>query len=67
MEPVRVQETVWIVPTVHCSVPLGAVRVKAPAILKFVSDRSVTVASAVLLMRTLTLDDMASGTVQVYL
>ena len=53
----------WSVLTPHFSPPLGAVRVREPVILKVASEVSATVASAVLVTRTLTVALMLSGTV----
>src|SRR2546425_13265803 len=66
IEPVLVQVMVWAVPTPHFSPPLGAVTVREPTILKFASDVSVTVASAVLVTRTLTVELILSGTVHAH-
>ena len=52
MEPVRLQVRFSDVPTVHFSFPLGAVRVKAPRILKLALESSNTVVSAVFVTRT---------------
>ena len=66
IEPVLVQVMVWAVPTPHFSPPLGAVTVREPTILKFASEVSATVASAVLVTRTLTVELILSGTVHAY-
>src|SRR5438093_13411376 len=66
IEPVFVQVMFWTVLTPHFSPPLGAVTVREPTILKFASDVSVTVASAVLVTRTLTVELILSGTVHAY-
>src|SRR5437899_2493572 len=66
IEPVLVQVMFWAVPTPHFSPPLGAVRVREPTILKFASEVSATEASALLVTRTLTVELILSGTVQVY-
>src|SRR2546428_12841706 len=62
--PVAVQVIVRLDATVHCSPPLGAVTVKAARILKAASDASETVESLASVIRTLTVVEMSSGTVQ---
>src|SRR2546425_909922 len=54
----------WEEPTVHVSPPLGAVRAREPRILKFAGDVWVIVASLLRVIRTLTVVEIASGTVQ---
>src|SRR2546422_4278155 len=66
IEPVFVQVMFWTVLTPHFSPPLGAVTVREPTILKFASEVSTTVTSAVLVTRTLTVELMLSGTVHAY-
>src|SRR5947199_5851410 len=66
IEPVFVQVMFWTVLTPHFSPPLGAVTVKEPTILKFASEVSTTVTSAVLVTRTLTVELILSGTVHAY-
>ena len=51
-------------PTIHVSPPFGAVRVRAPWILKFEPELEVTVASSTFVIRTRTVAEIASGTVQ---
>src|SRR5437870_11074607 len=51
-------------PTIQVSPPLGAVRAREPRILKFAGDVWVTVASLLRVIRTLTVVEIASGTVQ---
>src|SRR2546422_8226918 len=55
---------VRVSPTIHVSPPLGAVRARAPRILKFAGDVWVTVASLLRVILTLTVVEIASGTVQ---
>src|SRR3989442_12621960 len=55
---------VRVSPTIHVSPPLGAVRAREPRILKFAGDVWVTVASLLRVIRTLTVVEIASGTVQ---
>src|SRR2546429_6978672 len=55
---------VWVEPTIHVSPPLGAVRAREPRILKFAGDVEVTVASLLRVILTLTVVEIASGTVQ---
>src|SRR5207253_691920 len=62
--PVVVQVIVRLAPTVQTSPPLGAESVKPARIVKAASDASVTVASPVSVIRTLTVVESASGTVQ---
>src|SRR5437870_6005540 len=66
IEPVFVQVMFWTVLTPHFSPPLGAVTVREPTILKFASEVSTTVTSAVLVTRTLTVELILSGTVHAY-
>src|SRR5712691_8778425 len=66
IEPVFVEVMFWTVLTPHFSPPLGAVTVREPAILKFASEVSTTVASALLVTRTLTVELILSGTVHAY-
>src|SRR6058998_661729 len=66
IEPVFVQVMFWTVLTPLFSPPLGAVTVREPTILKFASEVSTTVTSAVLVTRTLTVELMLSGTVHAY-
>src|SRR2546427_12091045 len=54
-------------PTIHVSPPLGAVSTREPWILKFAGDVWVTVASLRRVILTLTVVEIASGTVQVKL
>src|SRR5437867_12697377 len=56
----------WTVLTPHFSPPLGAVRVREPTILKLASEVSTSVASALLVTRTLTVGLILSGTVHAY-
>src|SRR3989475_11164396 len=51
-------------PTIHVSPPLGAVSTREPWILKFAGDVWVTVASLRRVILTLTVVEIASGTVQ---
>src|SRR5216117_2133321 len=62
--PALVQVMVWVEPTTHVSPPLGAVRAREPRILKFAGDVWVTVASLLRVTLTLTVVEIASGTVQ---
>src|SRR5947209_1207904 len=55
---------VWVEPTIHVSPPLGAVRARAPRILKFAGDVEVTAVSLLRVILTLTVVEIASGTVQ---
>src|SRR5256885_6240941 len=55
---------VRVSPTIHVSPPLGAVRARAPRILKFAGELCVTVASLLRVILTLTVVEIASGTVQ---
>src|SRR5437899_10023842 len=64
IEPVLVQVMVWGEPTIHVSPPLGAVTVRAPWILKLDPELDVTLASSTLVIRTRTVAEMSSGTVQ---
>ena len=64
IEPLIVQVMVLRLPTSQFSEPLGAVRVRAPTILKLASDLSVTDASPVSVTRTLIVEEMALGIVQ---
>src|SRR5437867_383913 len=66
IEPVFVQVMFWTVLTPHFSPPLGAVRVREPTILKLASEVSTSVASALLVTRTLTVGLILSGTVHAY-
>src|SRR5881398_2051124 len=66
IESVFVQVMYWSVVTPHFSPPLGAVTVREPTILKFASEVSTTVTSAVLVTRTLTVELILSGTVHAY-
>src|SRR2546427_10153857 len=61
--PVEVQEIVLTAPTVQTSVPTGAVTDRPPLIVKTALEAAKTVASAVLVTRTLTLADAGAGTV----
>src|SRR5437899_12575967 len=54
-------------PTIHVSPPLGAVSTREPRILKFAGEVCVTVASVRRVILTLTVVEIASGTVQVKL
>src|SRR2546425_8803525 len=54
-------------PTIHVSPPLGAVSTREPRILKFAGEVCVTVASLRRVILTLTVVEIASGTVQVKL
>jgi hypothetical protein len=51
-------------PTSHVSPPLGAVRARAPRILKFAGELWVTVGSLLRVILTFTVVEIASGTVQ---
>src|SRR2546422_8489219 len=62
--PALVQVMVWVEPTTHVSPPLGAVRARAPRILKFAGDVEVTAVSLLRVILTLTVVEIASGTVQ---
>src|SRR2546429_3454249 len=62
--PPVVQAMLCDEPTVQTSPPLGAESVKPARIVKAASDASVTVASPVSVIRTLTVVESASGTVQ---
>src|SRR5438128_11698172 len=62
--PALVQVMVWVEPTTHVSPPLGAVRAREPRILKFCGDVWVTVVSLLRMILTLTVVEIASGTVQ---
>src|SRR2546426_1791 len=62
--PALVQVMVWVEPTTHVSPPLGAVRAREPRILKFAGDVWVTVPSLLRVILTLTVVEIASGTVQ---
>src|SRR5438876_158746 len=55
---------VRVSPTAHVSPPLGAVRARAPRILKFAGDVEVTAVSLLRVILTLTVVEIASGTVQ---
>src|SRR3989475_9687644 len=55
---------VRVSPTIHVSPPLGAVRARAPRILKFAGDVEVTAVSLLRVILTLTVVEIASGTVQ---
>src|SRR3989441_453156 len=55
---------VRVSPTAHVSPPLGAVKAREPRILKFAGDVWVTVASLLRVIRTFTVVEIASGTVQ---
>src|SRR2546425_919804 len=55
---------VRVSPTIHVSPPLGAVRARAPRILKFAGELCVTVASLLRVILTLTVVEIASGTAQ---
>src|SRR2546422_10761322 len=55
---------VRVSPTIHVSPPLGAVRARAPRILKFAGALCVSVASLLRVILTLTVVEIASGTVQ---
>src|SRR2546426_1062597 len=63
-DPVLVQVIVRLEPTVHFSPPLGAVRTKAPRILKSAFESSKTVESFTSVTRTRTVAERSSGTVQ---
>src|SRR2546428_6968924 len=65
--PALVQVIVWVEPTIHVSPPLGAVSTREPRILKFAGDVWVTVVSLRRVILTLTVVEIASGTVQVKL
>src|SRR5437867_950584 len=62
--PVVVQVIVRLDATVHSSPPLGAIRVRAPRILKSALESSKTVESFTSVTRTRTVAEMLSGTVQ---
>src|SRR2546427_11593108 len=62
--PALVQVMVWVEPTIHVSPPLGAVRARAPRILKFAGEVEVTAVSLLRVILTLTVVEIASGTVQ---
>src|SRR5438552_18057878 len=62
--PALVQVMVWVEPTIQVSPPLGAVRAREPRILKFAGDVWVTVPSLLRVILTLTVVEIASGTVQ---
>ena len=62
--PVLVQVMDWDEPVVHASPPLGAVMVSEPLIVKAAAEAAVTVASAFKVIRTFTVVEIASGTVQ---
>src|SRR5438445_11313701 len=62
--PALVQLLVRVSPTAHVSPPLGAVRARAPRILKFAGDVEVTAVSLLRVILTLTVVEIASGTVQ---
>ena len=64
IDPVLVQVMFREEPTVHASPPFGAVRVSEPLIVKVALEAAVTVASAFKVIRTFTLVEIASGTVQ---
>src|SRR5439155_1297058 len=66
-DPVVVQAICRVEPTTHSSPPLGAERMKPPRMVKVALESSRTVASAVLVTRTLTVVAALSGTVQVKL
>ena len=67
LAPFLVQVMAWLVPTSHFSRPvLGAVMVKLPLIARLESEISKTVVSLINKTLTLTVEDMASGTVQAY-
>src|SRR3989442_5674638 len=55
---------VRVSPTIHVSPPLGAVRARARRIWKFAGELCVTVASLLRVILTLTVVEIASGTVQ---
>src|SRR5437870_12458363 len=63
-EPVLVQVMFWDDPAVHVSPPFGAVRVSELLIVKVALEAAVTVASAFKVIRTFTVVEIASGTVQ---
>ena len=65
--PVFVQVMVRTSPTIHVSPPLGAVSTREPRILKFAGEVCVTVGSLRRVILTLTVVEIASGTVQVKL
>ena len=64
VDPVVVQVIWRVEPTTHSSAPLGAERMNPPRMLKLALLSSKTVASAVLVTRTLTVVEASSGTVQ---
>src|SRR5437773_840026 len=64
VDPVVVQAICRVEPTTHSSPPLGAERMKPPRMVKLALESSKTVASAVLVTRTLTVVEALSGTVQ---
>src|SRR5512143_1425955 len=66
MEPVRFQVIFWVEPTAQTSPLFGAVKTKAPLMMKLASDVSETEAllTSVILTRRLPL--IAYGTVQLY-
>ena len=64
IDPIRVQVMFRFSPTIHVSPPLGAVRVTAPWILKFDPELDVTLVSSTFVIRTRTVAEIASGTVQ---
>src|SRR5438132_13896862 len=61
--PVELHEIVLTAPTVQASVPTGAVTDRPPLMVKTALEAAKTVASAVLVTRTLTLEKARSGTV----
>src|SRR2546425_13363197 len=65
--PALVQVMVRVSPTAHVSPPLGAVRARAPRILKFAGDVEVTAVSLLRVILTLTVVEIAAGTVQAQL
>ena len=63
-EPVLVQVMLLVLPTIQISVPFGAATVTEPLIVKLALDRSETVESATLVIRTFTVAEILSGMVQ---
>ena len=62
--PVFVQVMFWIEPAIQISPVFGAVRVSEPLIARVAFESSVTVASAFRVIRTFTVVEITSGTVQ---
>src|SRR5437867_1117403 len=55
---------VWVEPTIHVSPPLGAVRARAPRILKFAGDVEVSAVWRLRVILTLTVVEITPGTAQ---